>query len=124
MTTLASERCEACHKDAPKVPESEEAALLEQIPEWRLLDVDGVKRLQRVFRFSQRNGGWRPAVDFTNRVAGIADAEDHHPAILTEWGRVTVTWWTHAIRGLHRNDFVMAAKTDELYRHAQPSAGA
>ncbi|HSE95394.1 MAG TPA: 4a-hydroxytetrahydrobiopterin dehydratase, partial [Methylomirabilota bacterium] len=54
------------------------------------------------------------ALDFTNRVGALAEAEGHHPALLTEWGRVTVSWWTHAIRGLHRNDFVMAAKTDRL----------
>lgn len=113
-TSLTSERCQACHKGAPSVPESEQQALLEEIPDWRLIDVDGVKRLQRVFRVK----GWRPAVDFTNRVAEIADAQDHHPAILTEWGKVTVTWWTHAIRGLHRNDFIMAAKTDEVQRSA------
>lgn len=110
MTSLTSERCEACHKDAPSVPASEERVLLEQIPGWQLIDVDGVKRLQRVFKVK----GWRPAVEFTDQIATIADAEDHHPAILTEWGKVTVTWWTHAIRGLHRNDFIMAAKTDEL----------
>jgi len=50
----------------------------------------------------------------TNRVGALAEAEGHHPALLTEWGRVTVTWWTHKIRGLHRNDFIMAAKTDGL----------
>jgi len=114
MTSLTSERCAACHKDAPSVPETGQQALLQEIPDWQRIDVDGVQRLQRVFRMK----GWRPAVDFTTRVAAIADAEDHHPAILTEWGKVTVTWWTHAIRGLHRNDFIMAAKTDEVQRGA------
>lgn len=107
---LTAERCEACHKDAPQVPADQEPALLQEIPEWTMTEVDGVKRLQRVFRFK----GWRAAVAFTAKVADIADAEDHHPTILTEWGKVTVTWWTHAIKGLHRNDFVMAAKTDEV----------
>ena len=55
------------------------------------------------------------ALEFTNQVGRLAEEECHHPALLTEWGRVTVTWWTHKIKGLHRNDFVMAAKTDELY---------
>ncbi len=107
---LMTERCEACHKDAPRVPADQVPTLLREIPEWSLIEVDGVSRLQRVFKVE----GWRPAIVFTNRVADIADAEDHHPAILTEWGKVTVTWWTHAIRGLHRNDFIMAAKTDAL----------
>ena len=56
------------------------------------------------------------ALAFTHRVGELAEEQDHHPALLTEWGKVTVTWWTHAVKGLHRNDFIMAAKTDELYR--------
>ncbi len=108
---LAAERCEACHKGAPQVPEDEIPSLMRAVPDWELIEVDGVKRLQRVFRIK----GWLPAVAFTNAIAGIADAEDHHPAIQTEWGKVTVTWWTHAIKGLHRNDFIMAAKTDERF---------
>jgi 4a-hydroxytetrahydrobiopterin dehydratase len=54
-------------------------------------------------------------MDFTNQVAQVSNEEDHHPAILTEWGKVTVTWWTHKIKGLHRNDFIMAAKTSKIY---------
>jgi len=60
------------------------------------------------------------ALAFTNRVGALAEAEGHHPALLTEWGRVTVTWWTHKIRGLHRNDFIMAAKTDALAAESVP----
>jgi 4a-hydroxytetrahydrobiopterin dehydratase len=55
-------------------------------------------------------------LDFTIRIGELAEQEDHHPVITTEWGRVTVTWWTHAIRGLHRNDFIMAAKSDQAYQ--------
>ena len=60
-------------------------------------------------------GNFVDALAFTNRVGQIAEEEDHHPALLTEWGKVTVSWWTHKIRGLHRNDLIMGAKTDELY---------
>jgi len=107
---LASFRCEACRPDSPQVPTEDEPALLAEIPEWKLVEVNGVKRLKRVVRVK----GWRPAVDFANRVADVADQEDHHPAIRIEWGKVTIEWWTHAIKGLHRNDFIMAAKTDRL----------
>lgn len=107
---LATERCEACHKDSPQVPAEEEQVLLAHIPDWDMIEVDDVKRLSRVIKVK----GWRPAVDLTNRIADLADEAGHHPAILTEWGRVTVQWWTHAIKGLHRNDFVMAAKVDAL----------
>lgn len=109
--TLTSERCVACHKDAPRVTDAELPELKAQIPAWEIIEVDGVARLQRQFK----RKGWSPAVDFANRVAAAADAEDHHPLIQIEWGKVTVAWWTHAIDGLHRNDFVMAAKTDELF---------
>ncbi len=69
---------------------------------------DGIKRLERAFRFKN----FAEAVAFTNRFAKTAEEEGHHPAILTEWGKVTVTWWTHKIRGLHQNDFIVAAKTE------------
>jgi 4a-hydroxytetrahydrobiopterin dehydratase len=49
-------------------------------------------------------------------VGEIAEEGGHHPLLVTEWGKVTVTWWTHKIDGLHRNDFIMAAKTEDLYR--------
>jgi 4a-hydroxytetrahydrobiopterin dehydratase len=107
---LAAERCVACRADAPAVSEAEIAALQLQISDWRIVEREGIRRLERVFAF----GDFAQALAFTNRVGALAEAEAHHPALLTEWGRVTVTWWTHAIHGLHRNDFVMAAKTDRL----------
>ena len=110
--TLTSERCEACHVGAPKVTDDEIRELKPQIPDWEITEVKGVPRLKRVFRFE----GWMPAVQFVDRLAEVVEAEDHHPLIRLEWGKVTVSWWTHAIGGLHRNDFIMAAKTDELYR--------
>ena len=110
MTTLTAEKCVACRRDAPTVTDAEIAELRPQIPDWELVEVDGVNRLRRVFAFDD----FAQALEFTNAVGAIAEEEGHHPALLTEWGRVTVSWWTHKIRGLHRNDFVMAAKTDEL----------
>jgi 4a-hydroxytetrahydrobiopterin dehydratase len=110
MTTLTGERCVACRRDAPTVTDAEIAELQPHVPAWELVEVDGVKRLRRVFAFDD----FAQALAFTNAVGTIAEDEGHHPALLTEWGRVTVSWWTHKIRGLHRNDFIMAAKTDEL----------
>src|SRR5438105_3767952 len=108
--TLASEKCVACRADAPRLTEAEVAELRRTTPEWQVVEREGIPRLERVFRFDN----FVQALEFTNRVGEIAEAEGHHPALLTEWGRVTVTWWTHKIRGLHRNDFIMAAKTDVL----------
>ena len=111
MSNLAGATCVACRRDAPQVTADEIAELLPEIPDWELLEVGGVKRLERVFPFDD----FAQALAFTDRVGAIAEEQGHHPALLTEWGRTTVTWWTHKIKGLHRNDFVMAAKTDRLY---------
>jgi 4a-hydroxytetrahydrobiopterin dehydratase len=111
VDSLAGATCVACRRDAPQVTDDEIAELLPEIPDWELLEVDGIKRLQRVFRFDD----FAEALAFTDRVGAVAEEQGHHPALLTEWGRATVTWWTHKIRGLHHNDFVMAAKTDRLY---------
>lgn len=111
MKPLARMKCVACRKDAPTLPDSEIAALLPQVPDWRVVDINGVKQLERVFIL----GNFADALAFTNRVGDMAEDEGHHPAILTEWGSVRIRWWTHKIRGLHQNDFVSAAKTDELW---------
>lgn len=112
MTALSEQKCTACRNDSPTVTEAEAAELRPHIPEWNIVERDGVPQLERVFKFPN----FVEALAFTNRVAGIAEAEGHHPALLTEWGRVTVRWWTHKIRGLHRNDFIMAARTDALLK--------
>ncbi len=104
-------KCVACRADAPTVSDAEIAQFHPQVPEWDLIEIDGIKRLRRVFPAA----GFAQALQFTNRIGELAEEEGHHPALLTEWGRTTVTWWTHKIKGLHRNDFIMAAKTDELY---------
>lgn len=110
MTELAQFKCVACRGGEPTVTEAEIAELHPQIPEWQIVTREGIPHLERVFKF--RN--FIEAVAFTNKVALIAEKEDHHPLIVTEWGRVRVQWWTHKIKGLHRNDFIMAAKTDLL----------
>ena len=110
MSGLKESHCEACRAGAPKVSGDELAELIRQIPDWVPEVRDGVMQLERVFRFDN----FLDALAFTNKVGELAEAEGHHPALLTEWGRVTVTWWSHKIKGLHRNDFIMAARTDLL----------
>lgn len=110
MTALEKQVCEACRPDAPRVTEAEMQELLGDLPEWEVVDQGGIKQLQRVFSFPDFAG----ALAFTQRVGELAEHQQHHPAILTEWGQVTVTWWTHKIKGLHKNDFIMAAKTEAL----------
>lgn len=111
MHELTKIKCVACNKDAPQVTEAEINEYQPQIPQWTMVTKDGIRRLERTFLFTD----FSEALAFTNRVGELAEAEDHHPALLTEWGLVKVTWWTHKIKGLHRNDFVAAAKTDQLF---------
>ena len=111
MNTLREQKCTACRKGEPTVTEAEIAELHLQVPEWQLIEREGIKKLERVFKFSN----FAEALAFTNKAGALAEAEGHHPALLTEWGRVTVTWWTHKIKGLHKNDFIMAAKTDSIF---------
>jgi 4a-hydroxytetrahydrobiopterin dehydratase len=103
-------KCTACQAGEPTVTGLDIEVLLQETPEWQVLEVDGIKRLERTFKFAN----FAEALTFTNQIGALAESERHHPALLTEWGSVTVTWWTHKIRGLHRNDFVMAARTDAL----------
>jgi 4a-hydroxytetrahydrobiopterin dehydratase len=111
MTDLIHERCEACNTSASKVTDEQFSELLSQIPDWEIKERNGIKLLERQFDF----GSFAEALAFTSRVGDIAEREGHHPAILTEWGKVTVSWWTHKIKGLHRNDFIMAARTDTAF---------
>lgn len=109
-TTLATERCVACRRDAPLVTPEEIAELSPLVPEWKLVEVDGIARLERSFKVAN----FLEALAFTKRVGQLAEEEGHHPVLTTEWGRVKVVWYSKKIRGLHRNDFIMAAKTDAL----------
>lgn len=111
MVELAEERCVACRRGAPTLTAEELSEALAQLPEWRVLERDGVPRLERTYGLPD----FRQALAFANQVGELAEAEGHHPALTVEWGRVTVNWWTHKIKGLHRNDAIMAAKTDRLY---------
>ncbi len=103
-------KCAACQAGAPSVSDEAADEYIQQIPEWSIVEQEGMKRLERVFEFSN----FIEALEFTNRVGELAEQHGHHPAILTEWGKATVQWWTHKIRGLHINDFIMAAQTDQL----------
>ena len=118
MTDLAQKHCKACRKDAPHVSDEELPALMAAVPEWQVVERDGIRRLERVYSFKN----FVAALAYTNVVGAIAEEEGHHPDLLTEWGRVTVTWWSHKIKNIHRNDFIMAAKCDAIYKAADKAA--
>ncbi len=110
MINLAAGHCIPCRSSEPPLTAAEIEELMFHVPQWQIVDREGIPTLQRVFKFKD----FVEAVAFTSRVAALAEEQGHHPLIVTEWGRVTVQWWTHVLKALHRNDFIMAAKTDEL----------
>lgn len=112
MSNLVSSSCEACRIDAPSVSDDEASELIKEIEGWHLID-DGVKKLKKEFSFSN----YPDSVDFSNKVADMSEQENHHPQIILEWGKVTVIWWSHKIKGLHKNDFICAAKTDNIIKN-------
>ena len=113
MSNLTQLKCVRVQASDPPLSQNEIARLKPEVADWSLVDRDGMPSLERVFKFKD----FSQALAFTNQVGALAEAEDHHPALLTEWGRVTVSLWTHRIKGLHQNDFIVAAKTDELYHN-------
>jgi len=110
MSDLAQMKCVACRGGEPLLTEQKISTLQPDVPEWQVIEVEGIKRLERSFKLKN----FIEAMALTSKIAMVAEKEDHHPLIVTEWGRVKVQWWTHKIKGLHKNDFIMAAKTDAL----------
>jgi len=112
MSQLAQKTCKACNKDSQPISEEEQDEYMLSLTDWEIIPADGVAQLTKVFSFKN----FVQAMTFTQAVGDIAEAENHHPALLTEWGKVTVTWWTHSMGGLYHNDFILAARTDHLFQ--------
>lgn len=108
---LRGERCVVCQPGVPKLTAAERASLKVVLPDWSVVKRAGIPRLERVYRVAD----FAAALAFAQRIGEVAEVEGHHPLLTLWWGRVTVSWWTHSIAGLHRNDAVMAAKTDAVY---------
>jgi 4a-hydroxytetrahydrobiopterin dehydratase len=108
--SLEDDKCVPCRGGVPTLSDEEIDLYYRQLKSWSVVERDGIRRLEKSFKFSD----FAEALEFTNKVGEIAEKEGHHPDILTEWGKVTISWWTHKIDGLHKNDFIMAAKTDAL----------
>jgi 4a-hydroxytetrahydrobiopterin dehydratase len=109
MSTLADKRCAPCSGDTPALELSAASKLCESLrPEWQLLE--GGKLLRASFSFKN----YYHTQAFVNAVAYVAHREDHHPDISFGYRSCTVSWWTHAVNGLTENDFICAAKVDQL----------
>ncbi|MFW9944514.1 MAG: 4a-hydroxytetrahydrobiopterin dehydratase [Candidatus Sifarchaeia archaeon] len=106
---LAALTCVPCRGGIPPLEELRVSELMKAVPGWTLKK-DGVDKIERLYKFKN----FKKAMEFVNKVAEIANEQDHHPDILIHWNEVTLTFWTHAIKGLYDNDFIMAAKVDEI----------
>ena len=114
VDTLVGKTCTPCKGGTPPITPQEAEGLHAQIPQWDVRDE--ALRIERTFRF--RN--FREALTFVQHVGELAEAEGHHPDISFGWGYVTVTLQTKKIKGLHENDFIVAAKIDRLFDRAKP----
>jgi 4a-hydroxytetrahydrobiopterin dehydratase len=112
MTELARASCEPCRGGVPPMTSSEIQAMLPEVSGWAVREVDGVPRLERDYTFPD----FKTAMAFAVRVGELAEEQQHHPDLHVGWGRVRVETWTHKIHGLHRNDFILAAKVEALSR--------
>ena len=117
MDQLEEDRCIPCEGGTAPADDAEIATYLTHLPDWSVVTDNQVKHLTKTYRFDN----FAHALVFTNRVGDLAEEQGHHPVLITEWGQVTVTWWTHAIGGLHRNDFVMAAQTEKAFQSSPGS---
>ncbi|PHR54320.1 MAG: 4a-hydroxytetrahydrobiopterin dehydratase [Arcobacter sp.] len=103
--------CSPCTDKTPQLNKIEISKLLEEVPLYQLFEIEGIKRISRLYTFKN----FKKALSFTNEIGRIAEEENHHPELVLEWGKVKVSWWTHSIEGLDTNDFIMAIKSDKLY---------
>lgn len=110
MNTTDQAGCETCTTGDRALSAEQSSALLQQLDGWQIETAGSVAQLCKRYRFAD----FRQALDFTNQVGRLAEEHNHHPALLTEWGMLTVRWWTHSVAGLQQNDFSMAARTDAL----------
>lgn len=111
MKALEDQACQVCEKNTEALTAEEQQSLMPQLPNWTIVTVDEVLHLRRIYSLS----GWPQTMQLAIAIGEEAERENHHPMLCVEWGRLTVDWWTHSIRGLFINDFIMAARSDELY---------
>ena len=111
MSDLTGKKCEACTIDAPLVNSVDYPDLLKQLEDWSIVE-ESINKLVKSYNFAN----YADSVSFTNKIADLAEAEDHHPKIVLKWGSVKLEWWSHKIKGLHLNDFICAAKSDKIFK--------
>ena len=111
MEELANQKCVACDRGAPKADDELINNFLKTSDEWDLVVENDIPKLARIYKFNN----FKSAMEFSNLIGDMAEDEGHHPLIITEWGKVTIKWWTHKIKNLHLNDLIAASKTENIY---------
>ena len=111
MEALHKQHCRSYSKSESLIDQNMRNKLTPELPFWEIVAHQEVEALLREFPLR----GFQEAFNFTSQIASLAEDQNHHPKIITEWGKVTVYWWSHEMKGLHLNDFVMAAKTDVAF---------
>jgi len=107
MNDLSKKQCTPCRGGMPPLKEREIKKHLDKIKDWQVVDNH---HLEKTLSFPD----FKTALAFVNQVGEVAEQENHHPYISFTWGKVEISIWTHKIDGLHENDFILAAKLDEL----------
>jgi 4a-hydroxytetrahydrobiopterin dehydratase len=110
LSDLTDKKCEACTIDAPLVNSVDYPELLKDLEDWSI-EEESINKLVKTYNFAH----YADSVSFTNKIADLAETEDHHPKIVLQWGSVKLEWWSHKIKGLHLNDFICAAKSDKIF---------
>ena len=111
MNNLSNLKCEACDISAKLLSPTEISELLPTIADWQLVEIENIQRLKRVYQ----TDNYSKSLLFTNLIAELSETENHHPKITLEYSCVTIEWWSHKIKGLHKNDFIMASKTNKIF---------
>ena len=110
MTELSKGTCSACEIGAPLVSHDQQIELLNDLDSW-IIDTVDISKLKKEFKLNN----YAQSIRFANLIADLAESQNHHPKITLEWGSVSIEWWSHKIKGLHMNDFICAAKSDEIF---------
>lgn len=108
---LKNRSCEACRPDAPKATPEEIETYSKAIPQWQIIQEDGLDKLMRCYPTQK----YAETLKLINAIAELSEKEGHHPVMLFEFRQCTVYWWSHKMKGLHVNDFICAAKCDEVF---------
>ncbi len=113
---LSNKKCIPCEKGTQPLTDTKIQELSKNIKAWNIIDSSGVKKLEKNLTFID----FKHALSFINEVGDIAEFEGHHPNLnLHDWNKVTITLFTHALKGLSENDFIMAAKIDQVLNDSQ-----